>query len=129
VSTVCSSTLLGGLVDLDVFDDQVAGVKTFGVGVCLGVLQETQEELGGLDGPSSTGDTELLAYPNQLAQSSFLLLLFRVQAHTLGSTSGSSSISSHRNSLLVLLDVLEELHGPLQFPSVDSLCGFPGVLV
>jgi hypothetical protein len=64
VSTVCSSTLLGGLVDLDVLDDQVSGVETFGVGVCLCVLQETQEELSRLDWPSSTGDTELLAYPS-----------------------------------------------------------------
>jgi hypothetical protein len=54
--------LLGGLVDLDVLDDQVTGVETLGIGVGLGVLEETEEELGRLDGPASTGDTELLAY-------------------------------------------------------------------
>lgn len=62
VGTVSSSALLGGLVDLDVLDDKGAGVKTLGIGVGLGVLQELQEELGGLDGPSGTGDTPLLAY-------------------------------------------------------------------
>ena len=61
VSTVCSSALLGGLVDLDVLDDQVAGIETLGVGVGLGVLEQTEKELGGLDGPAGLGDTELLA--------------------------------------------------------------------
>lgn len=62
VGTVCTAALLGGLVDLDVLDDQVGGIETLGVGVGLGVLQETEEELGGLDGPAGTRDTELLAY-------------------------------------------------------------------
>ena len=42
-------------------DDEVAGVEALGVGVGLGVLQETDEELGGLDGPAGLGDTECLA--------------------------------------------------------------------
>ena len=33
VSTVCSAALLGGLVDLDVLDDQVTGVETLGISV------------------------------------------------------------------------------------------------
>ena len=61
MSTVCSAALLGGLVDLDVLDDQVASVETLGIGVGLSVLEETEEELGGLDGPAGAGDTELLA--------------------------------------------------------------------
>jgi hypothetical protein len=61
VGTVCASPLLGGLVDLDVLDDQVAGIETLGVGVGLGVLEQTEKELGGLDGPAGLGDTELLA--------------------------------------------------------------------
>lgn len=61
MSTVRPSPLLGGLVDLNVLDDQVAGVETLGVGVGLGVPQEAEEELGGLDGPAGLGDTELLA--------------------------------------------------------------------
>jgi hypothetical protein len=42
VSTVCAAALLGGLVDLDVLDDQVTGIETLGVGVGFGVLQETK---------------------------------------------------------------------------------------
>ena len=61
MGTVCASPLLGGLVDLDVLDDQVAGVQTLGVGVGLGVLEEREEELSRLDGPASPADTELLA--------------------------------------------------------------------
>jgi hypothetical protein len=44
-----------------VLDNQVAGVKTLGIGVGLSVLEETEQELGGLDGPAGLGDTELLA--------------------------------------------------------------------
>lgn len=61
VSTVCATALLGGLVDLDVLDNEVASVETLGIGVGLGVLEETEEELGGLDGPAGAGDTKLLA--------------------------------------------------------------------
>lgn len=61
VGTVSAPALLGGLVDLDVLDDQVAGVEALGVGVGLSVLEETEEDLGGLDGPASPGDAESLA--------------------------------------------------------------------
>jgi hypothetical protein len=50
------------LVDLDVFDDQVAGIETLGIGVGLGVTEKSKEELGGLYGPAGTGDTERLSY-------------------------------------------------------------------
>ena len=46
---------------MDVLDDQVAGIETLGVGVGLSVLEQTEKELGGLDGPAGLGDTELLA--------------------------------------------------------------------
>lgn len=68
VGTVSSSALLGGLVDLDVLDDQGTGVETLGIGVGLGVLQELQEKLGGLDGPAGTGDTPLLACTSYFCQ-------------------------------------------------------------
>lgn len=61
VGTVRPSSLLGGLVDLDVLDDEGTGVEALGIGVGLGVLQEAEDELGGLDGPASAGDAELLA--------------------------------------------------------------------
>ena len=68
MGSVGSAALLGGLVDLDVLDNQVAGIETLGIGVGLGVLQELQEELGGLDGPAGTGDTPLLACTSYLCQ-------------------------------------------------------------
>lgn len=61
VSTVCPAALLGGLVDLDVLDNKVASVETLSIGVGLGVLEETEKELGRLDGPAGTGDTKLLS--------------------------------------------------------------------
>lgn len=62
VGTVCAATLLWCLVDLDVLDDEVAGIETLGIGVGLSVLEETEKELGGLDWPAGTGNTELLSY-------------------------------------------------------------------
>lgn len=61
VGTVGPAALLGGLVDLDVLDNQVASVKALRVGVGLGVLQQLEEEFGRLDGPPGTGHTPLLA--------------------------------------------------------------------
>lgn len=68
MGAVCPAALLGSLVDLDVLDDQVAGIEALGIGIGLGVLEETQQELGGLDGPAGAGDTPLLAcVPKQSA--------------------------------------------------------------
>lgn len=62
MGTVSAAALLGGLVDLDVLDNEVGGVEALGVGVGLGVLEETDEDLSGLDGPAGLGDTKLLAF-------------------------------------------------------------------
>ena len=43
---VSATALLRCLVDLDVLDDQIAGVEAFGIGVCLCVLEEAEKELG-----------------------------------------------------------------------------------
>ena len=61
MSAVCPSPLLGRLVDLDVLDDQVAGVEALGVGVGLGVLEQREQELGRLYRPAGARDAELLA--------------------------------------------------------------------
>lgn len=61
MSTVRAAALLRGLVDLDVLDDQGTGVQALGVGIGLGVPEKTKDELGGLGGPASLGNTELLA--------------------------------------------------------------------
>lgn len=47
---------------------------------------------------------------------------------TLGGAASATGISSHGDSLLVLLDVLEELDSSLQLPAVDGLSGLSGVL-
>jgi hypothetical protein len=70
VSTVCSSALLGGLVDLDVLDNQVASIEALGISVGFGVLEQSEEELGRLGGPSCTGDTELLSYKHLISNCS-----------------------------------------------------------
>lgn len=61
MGTVGAAAALGSLVDLDVLDNKVASVETLAISVGLGVLQEINEELGGLDGPASLADTPLLA--------------------------------------------------------------------
>jgi hypothetical protein len=65
VGTVSAPALLGGLVDLDVLDHQVAGVETLDVGVGLGVLEQTEEDLSRLDGPAGAGDAHGLACASQ----------------------------------------------------------------
>ena len=67
MGTVCAAALLGGLVDLDVLDDQVGGVEALGVGVGLGVLEEREEELSALHWPAGLGDTESLAFRFQIS--------------------------------------------------------------
>ena len=61
VSPVRPAPLLGRLVDLDVFDDQVRRVQTLCVGVGLGVLEQVDEEGAGLLRPAGLCDAELLA--------------------------------------------------------------------
>ena len=43
--SVSATTLLWGLIDLDVLYDQIAGVEAFGIGVCFGVLEQCEEML------------------------------------------------------------------------------------
>ena len=66
--TVCSTSLLGSLVDLDVLDNEVASVETLGIRVGLGILQEAKEKIGRLGGPAGTINTELLACRHQTYQ-------------------------------------------------------------
>lgn len=59
--TISTAALLRGLIHLDVLDDKIASVKAFGVGVCFGVFEETEEEFGRFYGPASAGDSELFS--------------------------------------------------------------------
>lgn len=107
VSTVSASAALRSLVDLDVLDNKVASVKTLGVGVGLGVLQEVNEELGGLLGPAGLADTELLA---------------------LGAATGAASEPAEGDSLELVGNVLEESKSTLELHAVDGLSGLTSVL-
>lgn len=69
VCTVCAAALLWCLVDLDVLYDKVTGIEALGIGVGLSVLEETEKELGRLDGPASAGDTESLACKSSVPSS------------------------------------------------------------
>lgn len=138
MGTVCAAALLGGLVDLDVLDNQVAGVKTLGVGVGLGVLEEREDELGRLDGPAGLGDTELLAFgiSSTFVFSFFVLLpgvsipvcILAAGRLTLGGAASAPGIASHGDGLGVVLDILEVLQGAGDLPAVDGLGGLAGVL-
>ena len=61
VRPIRTPSLLRRLVDLDVLDDEIAGVEALGVGVRFGVLEQAEQELGGFDGPAGLGHAELLA--------------------------------------------------------------------
>ena len=61
VSAVGSSALLGGTVHLDVVNVQGLGVKALNLGVRLGVLEEVNNELARLLGPTSLGGAVVLA--------------------------------------------------------------------
>lgn len=88
VSTVCAAALLWCLVDLNVLDNQVAGVQTLGVGVGLGVLEQVREELCRLDWPAGLGDTELLAYDTFVSVH---------VVHCISSFNASSHMAPHRS--------------------------------
>ena len=125
MSTVSAPSLLGSLVDLDVLDDQVAGVEALGVGVGLSVLEETDEDLSGLDGPAGLGDTESLACSSQRAflqspkqtPSNLQVPISCIRPPiapmrqsisgplTLSSASSAASVPPHGNGLLVLQDI------------------------
>lgn len=131
VCTVCAAALLWCLVDLDVLYDKVTGIEALGIGVGLSVLEETKKELGRLDGPAGAGDTESLAY-RSISPCSCKISHSKISCgdnkRTLGGATGSAGVPPHGNGLLVLLDVLEELHGTLELPAIDGLGGLAGVL-
>jgi hypothetical protein len=52
----------------------------------------------------------------------------REKNRTLSSASNATGIAAHGNSLLLLLNILEELLRTLELPAVDRLCRLPGVL-
>lgn len=62
MSAISTTTLLGGLVDLNVFDDEVTRIEALSVGIGFGVLEKVEEVFGGFLGPAGFGHAELFAY-------------------------------------------------------------------
>lgn len=73
VGAVGAAALLGGLVHLDVLDDQLRRVEPLGVGVGFGVFEQADQEFGGFDGPASLGDAKLFACEDGLLAGWLLL--------------------------------------------------------
>lgn len=107
VSSVSSSSLFRGLVDLDVLDDERLDIESLDVGVRLCISEESEDEDGGLDWPSGLVGTERFS---------------------LSSSANTSLESSERDSLLVLLDILKVLDRLGELHSGDGLGCLPGVL-
>jgi hypothetical protein len=61
MGTEGAATHAGGLVDLDVLDDHLGGVKTLLDGVGLSVLEEAHQSSDGLTRPATLGLTPLLS--------------------------------------------------------------------
>ena len=61
VSSVCSTSLFGCLIDLDMFNDQVAGIEAFDISVGFGILEKSEKEFSRFDRVAGTGDSELFA--------------------------------------------------------------------
>ena len=84
--------------------------------------------------PLETTTSHLISQPVPITRRDALNL---IQKHTiykkrnrltLRTMTSATSVSPHGDSLLVFEDILKERDGALQFPSVDGLGGFAGVL-
>jgi len=80
VSTVRASPLFRGLVNLDVLDDEIAGVKALGIGIRFRILEETEEEISGFDGPAALCGTKCLGYRKDKVSIHSLLMRLRLSS-------------------------------------------------
>lgn len=107
VSSVSTSSHLGGLVDLDVGHLQLGGVQTLGFGVRLGVDQKVSDESHRLFGPSTERGAVLLGLAGSADR--------RVE-----SPEGDHVVV--RQHSFEVTERLVDVH------ALDGLGGFPGVL-
>jgi len=108
VRSVRASATNGCLLDLDVVHLQGIEVETLVLGVGLGVFEEVQQELRAFLGPASL-------------RSKVVLLSLRIATNTTG-------ITTERDSLLLLNDVLQETLGLLQRQTLDGSSSLAGIL-
>ena len=108
VGTVGTTAHAGGLIDLDVGDDELVGIKTLLSGVGFGVLQESHHGDDGLTGPATLGETTEFLSLGGAAD----LTVVTLEGNT----------ASLGEDLAVVLLSLAEGH------SLDGVGGFEGVL-
>ena len=107
VSTVSSTALLGGLVDLNVSDVQSLGVQVLKLGVALGILEKAEEVFSALLWPSSLSNTI---------------------DSGLCCSSNTTSESSERNATLVADDIFQILLGLSERKSSEGVGSLVSVL-
>lgn len=105
--TVCSSSLLGCLVDLNMRDDQRVQVQRLCGSVVLDIFQQTQQDLDTLNGPSTHSSSVLLG---------------------LGRSADTAVESGERNTLLVLCNIIQISDGLVDVHSLDGVGCFTCVL-
>ena len=107
VCAVSTSTLLGCLINLDVLDGKYFGVETLEESIAFCILEKRLQKRGTLFGPAS------LCHSPDLC---------------LGTSSDTTIKSTEGNTLLFLLDILQELQGLLQVHVLKDHCRFTRVL-
>lgn len=107
VRAVCSTADLRRSVHLNVIDDEVINIETFDVGVRLGVLEQAEQDLGGLLRPATLRDFE-----------DFRL---RLAAH-------AAVVALERHDLLLVDHVLQVARGTSNGHASECVGGFTGVL-
>ena len=107
VGSVCSSSASLGLVALNVGQDEIVNVERLGLSVGDEVLQKSNDNLGGLNGPTTLGVLELLG---------------------LSSSTNTTVESAEWNASLLLDNSVEVLDSISHSGSPDGGADFEGVL-
>ena len=107
VSSVCSSSASLGLVALNVGQDEIVNVERLGLSISDEVLQESNNNLGGLNGPTTLSVLELLG---------------------LSSSTNTTVESAEWNASLLLDNSVEVLDSISHSGSPDGGADFEGVL-
>lgn len=107
VGSVCSASSTLGLVALNVSQNKSVHIQRLGLGVGNQVLQQTDDNLGGLNGPTSLSVLELLS---------------------LTGSSDTAVESSEGNASLLVNDGVEVLDSLVHLGSSNGGANFEGVL-
>jgi len=111
VSTICPSSHLGGLLDLDVRNIEFADIQLLDLSICFRILKQAQHVFNALLGPTCLGHTSLL-----------------VVGIGLRSATNTPTKSSEGNGSLMLQDVIQIFDRDIVLKSTKGEGGFSGVL-